>query len=299
MLYSACFDVRDGRNGFGVLTLKTLGKPDIAIDLSTLYALRNDFVTTTTVFNHVGMNIVTLEDGSDGSAAIWDVGINALEVALTNAMQVAATSYGWADTAGLAAIYSASTHNYGFVYPGHAFTAIQFSNGATRKLFGFAADFSGLSDAEGGTVPSNFIIEPVLTAVTTENVDGYIYEPKGISAAAPSPSGMQYGLARGRAPIFRDWTQQSEPRAKTLRGAATAAHPCTHQQLFESCRSVYPFIVIDGFGDGFDYAFRLRPEGAMWTTEACVRAGGDMDDALFDIHYRAFQLGSVRYEGSG
>jgi hypothetical protein len=54
---------------------------------------------------------------------------------------------------------------------------------------------------------------------------------------------------------------------------------------------VHPFVVIDGFGDGKDYVFRLRPDTCMFSTNVIRRSAGDMDDALFDVAYGTQLLG--------
>lgn len=294
MRYSASFDLRDSRHGFGTLTFSASGEVDFEIDLSSLIATSLDGGTIgVSVFNHYGMNTFVAEDGSSSEAAGFGLSGTPFAGVITDAMQSAAT---WPSPSGLVCTFNDTF--YTFNYFGSAFTQIAFSNGPTKRLFGFAGTVTDTLESITGTLLPNFLIDPVLSAVTMESADGYIYEPKGVSSAVASAAGMQYGLPRTKAPLFRNWVQQSEPRAKVIRGAATAAHPCTHQLLVESCRSVLPFAVIDGFGgdgEAQSYLFRLRPEGAMWSEQTCSRAGGEMDDAHFDVRYRAQQLGSFGY----
>ena len=290
MLYAAAFDLRDGRQGFGTVTFSSSGATDFELDL-TEDVVGDGLSGATRVFNHYGFEQVIGEDFNAITTATFGLSGVPFGVAMTEAMRDAAGDAGWSDFTELLCAFDGTT--YAFSYGGHAFSAIAFSNGATRRLFGFAANFSGSSSTVTGTTLPSFIIQPVLDGVTFERTDGYIYEPTGISSAAPSASGMQYGLFRARTPLFRNWVQQAEPREKVLHGQATSAHPGTHQQLFEACRSVYPFIVIDGFGDDYSYLFRLRPEGSIWSEDTCKRMRGDLDDALFTIRYRAQQIGQI------
>lgn len=292
MLYSAAFDLRDGRQGFGTLTLTKSGESDLVLDL-TQDVLGSGFSGASSVFNHYGFNDVMGEDLQSLSQATYGLSGQAFCLAMTNALQAAATDAGWPDPTSVYCAFDGGVA-YSFGYSGgNTFNEIVFETVATRNLFGFAGDFSGTSSSETGTALPNYLIQPALTAVTMEGTDGYIYEPSGVSSAKVSSSGTQYGLPRTLAPVYRDWVQQAEPRAKTIRGVEDSSHPGTHQLLFEACRSVYPFIVIDGFGDDYTYLFRLRPEGSVWSREACVRMGGDRNDALFNVRYRAQQLGSI------
>lgn len=291
MLYAASFDLRDGRHGFGSVTFRCASAEFTVALTSLVTTLANGQASS--VYNHVGTNQFAGEDGVILSEASYGFCTFSFADVFVEAMQTAAGATAWPDPSRLQVVGNGDP--YRFTYSDRLFTAIEFSNSAAMRLFGFTANFSGSAESVTGTGTPNFIISPILSAVTTEETNGYIYEPSKISAAATSAAGMQYGLARTQPPLFRNWMQQSETRAKTLRGQAIATHPCTHQLLVESCRSVYPFVVVDGFGDGFDYLFRLRPEGAMWTTNVCARAGGDMDDALFDIQYHAQQIASVTY----
>lgn len=290
MLYSAAFDLRDGRQGFGTVTLTKSGESDLVLDL-TEDVIGSGFSGASQVFNHYGFNDVIGED-LQPLEATYGLSNAVFCVAMTNALQAAAVDASWPDPLDLYCAFDGVRYTFGYS-EGNTFNGLVFSNTQTQRLFGFTGNFSGTSSSEEGTALPNYLIQPALTAVTMSGDDGYIYEPRGISSAKVSASGTQYGLPRALAPVYRNWIQQAEPRAKTIRGVEDASHPGTHQLLFESCRSVYPFIVIDGFGDDYTYLFRLRPQGSVWSQEACSRMGGDMDDALFNVRYQAQQLGSI------
>lgn len=291
MRYSAAFDLRDGRQGFGEVRLVKSGESDLVLSLAT-DVIGTGFSGNSPVFNHYGFSDVVGEDLLSLPQATYGLSGQAFCLAMTNALQAAATDEGWPDPTSVYCAFDGSRYSLGYS-GGNTFNEIVFSTPETMRLFGFAGDFSGTSSSVEGTTLPNYLIEPSLSAVTMEGTDGYIYEPSGVSSAKVSSSGTQYGLPRTLAPIYRDWIQQAEPRAKTIRGVEDSSHPGTHQLLFEACRSVYPFIVVDGFGDDYTYLFRLRPEGSVWSRESCVRIRGDMNDAIFNVRYRAQQLGSI------
>jgi len=285
MQYAAFFNVMDARHVLGSVTFSRSGSTDFTIDITSLRYVTLDGSRDVSVFNHYLMNTFVGEDGEAVPYAGRNLAAAGLGEAMTARMRDDAS---WPDVSQLYCEFNGST--YSFSYFSDAFTAIRFSNIHTRRLFGFADDFTGSAEVVTGTRLPNFIIEPVLSSITMEDTKGYVYEPTKISAAAMSAGGVQFGLTRSATPLYRDFVQQSETREKTLRDDAVPTHPFTHQLLFESCRSVLPFAVLDGFDDGFNYLFKLRPDGCLWDLTNCKRAGGEIDHALFDVGYRVQQL---------
>ena len=285
MQYSAFFNVQDARHDFGSVTFHTAGESAYEISIPALSSSTVVGGHLTTVFGHHYMPYFPDENGDEHIFnAGWGISRYAFEDVITQHMQTA----GWPDASQLFCGFDGTHYTFGYI--GHSFTQVAFSNIQTRRLFGFAEDFVGSASPVTGTLVPNFILQPVLTSITMKEGDGYPYEPEGIATAAMNMGGMQFGLTRPLTPRYRNWVQQAEPRAHVLRDNAVSAAPFTHQLLFESCRSVLPFVVLDGFDDGFNYLFKLRPSGCMWDLTSCKRNGGETDHALFDVHYRVQQL---------
>lgn len=296
--YIASFDVADYRNDIrdAGITFSRSGSSDFAIDVNSTQDTA-DGADVTSVFSHYGDNPWTDIVGVDADASTGirrSVADSPFSDLVTTLMRAAAAIAGWPNPSALSCTFSTTTLRYVFVYAGDAFDAIVFGNDANADLFGF----TGVNPTSGETVTADtvpmFVVVPELSAVSTPGTsDGIDYEPQLISASAIATMGAQFGITRSCVPTYRDWTQQSEPREKTLRFAAQASGgpKFSHQELFESCRCVLPFVVVDGFGDGQDYLMRLRSDTCLWSSAACRRAANDMDDAHFDVRYGAQVLG--------
>lgn len=295
--YLASFDVLDLRNGFGEITFRRSGSSSFVVELALADAPSALGSAPALVFNHYSdsewIDIVAV----DASASIEirrSLPAYSFSTVITSMMRTGAANASWPDFNTLTCTFSTTTFRYVFTYPGDAFDEIEFSNAATRNLFGF----TGVNPTAGETVTADttpmFAVQPELDAVSTPNAgDGIDYEPQQISASTIAAMGAQFGITRSCVPTYRDWTQQSEPREKVLRFAAqlSGGPKFSHQELFENCRCVLPFVVVDGFGDGQDYLMRLRPDTCLWSSATCKRAANDMDDAHFDVRYGAQVLG--------
>lgn len=284
--YSASVDLADPRNGLGSISIAPAdANPTITVNISTLTSDAVDGDAVVTIFNH---NYVALGlcVGEDREASTW-MRRNFSDSSLANrirvALQGAALTAGWGSDAGdLGVGFDPSSLQYDFDYAGN-FT-LTFSNIQTARLFGFGSlSYSGAAIHYSDITPWG-IIRPVLSAVSSPTPN---YEPEGIAVQAVSSSAAVSGLTRSIAPIYRDWVQQYETKQKTLRLSALDAHPFTHQELFETCRTNVPFVVVDGFGDGLDEVFFFRGEGANWK---CERAS-DGNDAQFHVSYKTVVAG--------
>jgi len=292
--YLASFDISDLRNAFlNVQFIKTGGGNfTVHIVNDVANAPVADLSVNTVVFNHYtnGLGHLIPEDAEQSSGPQSVYANQSWGALFQQRMRQIATAAGWADPNSLTCAYNLDTQRYTFGYSG-TFTNINFGSTSTHLLFGFSGSFSGSSSSVVGNITPSFVVVPSLTAVTTEGTDGYNYEPSGISMQAMSEYGSVFGLTRPAAPLFRGWTQQSEPKSKALRLSASGLF--SHQELFEKSRSVHPFVVRAGFGDGKDYVFKLRADACTWSSKTCKRAGGETDDALFDIVYNAQVLGVI------
>lgn len=291
MQYAPYFNVQDARHNLGTVTFSHASLPDFSVDITAMSYVTLEGSTSVTIFNHHELAFVVDEDGESDPNISRLLPATGFSNVVTGHMYTAANAAGWPDASpNLDCAFDGSL--YTFHYYGDAFSAIRFSNIHTMRLFGFADDFAGSAETVEGTRLPNFLINPELSAITMRETEGYIYEPTGISTSAISAGGVQFGLTRSAVPRYRDFVQQAEPRAKVLREHAVSTHPFTHQLLFESCRSVIPFAVINGFDDGLRYLFKLRPQGCVWDLKACTRVGGEMDHAIFNVNYRVQQLGT-------
>lgn len=292
--YLASFDIADPRNDFGTVRFVRSGGAEFTLDI--VADVANGPVvsgsTRTTIYNHytTGIGHFVAEDSESSTGLEYVAASQSWGQLFQERMRQAASAAGWSSPNTLTVSFDMDTHVYTFGYVGN-FNTIQFSTTAGRQLFGFSGNFSGSSNSVSSTLTPSFCIVPTLSAVTTNDVEGVNYEMPGISMQAVSEYGSVFGLTRTCSPLCRDWTQQSETKAKTIRLSAANAHPFTHQTLFEKGRSIHPFVVIDGFGDGKDYVFKLRPDACTWSSKACKRAGGELDDVSFDISYEAQVLG--------
>jgi hypothetical protein len=291
--YLPSFDITDDRNAFGTITFTRFPVGNFTLSIKTDIANSiNADSETIRVLNHYPTGIASAvgEDSEANAGLSHTAATQSFGALIQQRIRSAAIAASWANGNTLTCAYNTTTMRYTFGYGG-TLVSIAFSTTETRRLFGFSGDFSGSSSSVTGDITPSFAIQPTLSDVTTKDAEGVNYEPSGISTQTVSNAGSVFGLTRACVPLFRDWTQQSELKAKAIRMSASSTHPATHQALFERCRSVLPFVVVGGFGDGHDYVFKLRPDSCMWSTNVCKRASGETDDTAFDISYRTQVMG--------
>lgn len=285
--YAAAIDVSDPRNGLSTIAIATAGKTTISITVSTLTATSLEGNQTVTIFNH-GERALGNCLGEDRSESTWmRRGFSGLTLAgkILQAFQGAAIAASWGVDAGdLGVGFDPTTLVYDFSYS--ADITLTFGNADTARLFGFENLSNTGEEVHYSDIVPWGIIRPVLTAVSSPTPN---FEPDGIASQAVSASGNVTGLTRAISPIYRDWVQQYETKAKTLRLAADDAHPFTHQELFEVCRTNVPFTVVEGFGDLLREVFFFRADNSAWK---CERAS-DSNDAQFHISYKVVVAGQI------
>jgi hypothetical protein len=121
------------------------------------------------------------------------------------------------------------------------------------------------------------------------------YEPQSIANHLQTDAGEGFGISRSVSPVWRDWYQQFETKAKTYRVSADAGdtagdHPWTLQHLFEHCRGEYPFLVVEGFNESSSIeVFALRTEGTPFVPQRAAPAW----DAYFHVPFRCSVIGQV------
>ena len=287
-LYLASFDVADPTLALGTLTLATAGKPNIVVNLATVSQTTTDGTRTTTVWNHypvgLGQNV-----GEDIAATITAGNMFAnisFMQKLTALLQTAAGAAGWVLPANLSVNYSTATNRYFILYVTASITAT-FSTTGGAKLLGYATTTPPSGFTVLGTRAPNFSIETTLQGVSLPTPN---YEAQDISSQSISAAGSWFGMSRSCAPIYRDWIQQFEIKAKTMRLSAVAAHPFTLQELFERSRTRFPFVVVQGFGESFDEVFLLRAETSSFAKDV-VSFSSEASDVQYHVNFKTAVLG--------
>lgn len=289
--YLASFDTMTG--GFTGIQISSASKPTFTLQLNTLTDVPPLLTTvTTTVFNHINNNGLGLTFGQDAGTS-QNLGNSFGSLAFSAVLQLglrnAASAAGWGGTASnITVTFNNSTLQYTIGYS--ATLGVIFGTNDAR-LLGFGSVLSGASSYVSNRTP-DYIIAPSYPGVMTPGTrDGRNYEPSGITSQAVSGTGTVFGMWRPACPLYRDWTQQYEPPEKTERIRANpTVHPFTHQGLFEKCRTGIPFVVINGFGNGFNEVFFLRADKASaWMPEFASPGNA----AQSHIRYEAVVAGTI------
>lgn len=268
--------------GFTTVQISSSGQPSYTVTLGSLSAPTADSSGTCTVFNHslLGLGYAVGEDRSGSLAMQQGYAGHSLGGALQDALNDAQTTAGSTTTATV--VFNMTTLQYTFSFTASA--SINFGNDETARLFGFSGDQSAATSHVSDIVPWGVIV-PVLSDVSEPTPN---YEPEGIASQAVSAGNAVVGLSRSIVPIYRDWVQQYETKAKTLRLSADPdTHPFTHQELFEISRASLPFVVADAFGDSLQEVFYFRADASAWKCDRATTA----NDTQFHVHYRTVVAG--------
>lgn len=291
--YLASFDVSDPGNGFSYIQVAASGKTSFQVQVPSFSNGTWEGGNTCRVFNHysgLGLGRTASEDRRVPLQLSQSYGGDSFGFLTQNIIRAGATTAGWGTTAVNAltcAFTSSSTPVLRYTFGYNSAFAIAFGSAATASLYGFSSLTASGSASLVGDILPDFIIKPSLPAVSDPTTN---YEPDSITSQAVSGSGIAFGLSRSAAPLYRDWVQQYELRENTLRLAALTTAPFTHQELFESGRGMYPFVVQNGFGTGNDEVFILRAEGSNFKPD---RAAPGWD--VFHITYKTIVQGTILF----
>lgn len=256
MMYYASYDV--ALLALGNITLATSGKPNVVVNISAVTSTDAHSVASSLFLSHVHHG-VTGEDPA-ASTRFAHYAQLAFSDALQAAIQTEATAQGWTSVGSIDVSVANATGIWTFTY-GSAFT-LAWSTAAGAHFMSFAsASTTSSATSHAGTITPTYAVSPTLDGVSDPSVD---YEPSAIAERVVADSGDGFGISRSVSPLYRDWLQQYETKAKTLRRSADSTHPWTLQDLFEHCRTAYPFVVEGGFGSSAIEVFSLRSEGASW-----------------------------------
>lgn len=295
--YWAGFDISELT--LGTLTMATSGQSDVVITFSSMTGTDQNSASTSLMFP--GPNVGDAgEDYGDGwdfvgedpdstvrletyaDVPLWEV--------LQAALRAEATTQSWPSPTNITCSQSGTTGRGTITYS--AQITLTFSLAAGRRFLGYSADQTGSSSYTSDITP-DYIILPTALATSDPTTN---YEPAGVANHMQSDDGAGFGVSRTVAPLYRDWTQIYENKAKTLRlaapdGTTAGDHPWTFQALIEHCRGRFPFIVTGGFGEGYDEAFHLRTEGTNLDWRGIRASPGN--DAQFNIPFRCSVVGKV------
>lgn len=298
MIYTAPFDVAVHLAGTITITQTAAPNSSAVITLSTLSDTDADGLASS-VFTHYAA-------GASGSRYYSQDPLQALRhtgIAVGNlAMDLtAAINAVW--TPDITVTWSSTTGKYTFS-AAEAFT-IAWSAAATavgaQYIFGFAGDRTTASSHTGEYVAKFAIVTDLTATSVTGSATAQNYEPQGIGNHPIADDGRGYGLTRVVSPLYRDWVQQFEVPARCMRlsnglagGYLLAAYTpvygyWTFQELFEYCRGIWPFIVIDGFGKTYNEIFSLRTDGMSHELEPAALG----DATHFHINFKTVVDGEV------
>lgn len=276
--YFAGFDV--SLLTLGTMTIATAGESNAVVTLNGITGTAGDSSTSSLYSHTIGLSTIVGDD-PDATARFQNWNANSFDTDLQTAMRAAATTASWATPNGLSASYDSGTGLYTLGYT--TTFSLTFSVAAGRNLLGYSGTQSGGSSYLSDQTPT-YVVAPTLTNGVSEPTSNY--EPGNIASRATADDGTGYGISRTTSPLYRDWIQQYETRAKTLRLDVASTHPWSFQHLFEHCRTVYPVIVINGgFNDAFPYlAGYLREDGVQFKPERAT-PGNDLQWHIpFKIH---------------
>jgi hypothetical protein len=286
-MYSVAFDAADSDVSYGTLTVATAGKTSIVITFANLTATSMDATTTSSVFFHYDTisNLRITSQDPLGTTRRGEIATSPFAAAINAAMFTAATANSWSSPSSLVMGFNTSTGIYTFSYT--TTFSLTWTVAAGRALCGFSANQSGASSYTGTVVPT-FTLLPTLDAVCLNTPN---YEPDSIATHVVADDGGGFGTERYVSPIYRDWVQQFEVKAKTMRASAASTHPYTFQHLIEHARGRWPFIVLRGFGSdtALDEVFSLRTESTSWKPDRA----SFMDDAQFHIPFKTVVEGTL------
>lgn len=304
--YSAGFNLsaEHAASSVGTLTVKQSGETDLVVNLWQLAG--NDYLSVSSQdFWHsaffTGL-FVTAGNDVDASVRYPQYSTQGIETALRLKLTADAIAASWPGSTNFGFELRESVPAGETLARPHCWlgtqnglsVSYQFSTAAGAALFG-AAGTSLIGAATAHVFPNvpKFIVWPSVQHCGTPDAEngGNDREPSGIGTFALADDATGYGNSRFAAPLYRDWMQQYEVRARLLRKHAVAAHPFTFQHLFEHCRKGNPFYVAHGkFASYAEYEVFMLRDGGNSFSPIPASAG----DPLFHLPFRTVSIGSFQ-----
>lgn len=291
-MYLMPFDVREpqgqAQQSLGTLTLSTVGETDVVIDL-TAVASSGRYVYLH--YNGVGGSGWCIAADESGEPRLTkDFAEYGFDVALTAALQAAATTATWPNPSNLTASFRRDNTPIGYRlrYTGGTITAT-WSTDAGRALFGFSANVAVAAETLlADCVPTHCIVPTLLFA----SGDLLEYELDGTAShVIPEDNGAGTGTSSYNASVAMDFMQQFETRAKTKRLSAVTAHPESFERMVQYCRGERVFAVAYHRSTSHGgRVFALRTEGTRWRPERA----GTTNDAHFHVNFQTVVIGDFK-----
>lgn len=264
MIYTALFDA----SSLGTITLATVGESDVVLNLANLTANDSDSTASHLFWHSPAPGTFAFASVQTGSAlglfrktstTPWysavEAGLEALMGAWTTPTALEVT-WNWTDP-------HVTVPSYTIAWPVANFT-LTFSTAATAAIFGFTTLSNSGAQTYTGTACPTYVYVPTLSAGSEPTCE---YEPESIANHVSTDEGQGFGMSRTVSPLWQDWVQQFETKARTFKANAAATHPWTIQHLIEYCRGEWPFSLYrPGFGgpDAYVPAYYLRSEGTAF-----------------------------------
>lgn len=278
MIYCASLDTT--LLTLGTLTLSTSGKPDASVALGSISSATGN---NGTIITHACGMSTFVSQGQRAGSKFQEMSDQSIATALQALCVGAISIQGW--TAGITVTWSKTTGKFTFAYSPANF-GMAWSLAAGRKFCGFSGSQSGDDEYTSDQVP-DYVIVPTLDKTSDDTPNE---EVEGVASLGMSDDGNGFGIARYEGIVKRRWVQQFESKEKTLRLHAASSHTETFQRFREHCRTVFPFVVVDGFNDDSYYeCFRFTEAGATWKAERATPG----NDAQFHIAHDCIVEGRV------
>lgn len=278
VIYAPYFNAE--QMSLGTITLaRAGGYSDAVVNMSTGVAGTDYDSATSRIFSHLGGGIAGQDP--DTTERFRNFSRNSYASALETSINVAAGIASWPGSFTVAA--PGSSGGYAIAYSGGANFSITWSATAGRNLLGFTGNQSGAQSYTGSATPTYMVI----STLDYPSNDTTNYEPEAIGNHSISDNGSGYGISRTTSPLYRDFSQEYETKAKTLRLSASSSHPWTFQHLFEHCRGVWPFVLY--IVDQRQEVFSFRTEGIPFHPERATPG----NDAQFHIPFRCIAEGTI------
>lgn len=247
MFYAAGFDA--SKLPLGTLTMATAGKTSIVLNLSTGVLGNDASSATTSKFFHLHNFTTTAAfvdlygENRSNLLPTWS-GVCYIR-ALRTALRAAATTNSWTSPSGIDCTISLTTGFITISYPTANFS-LTWSLKAGRDLLGFSADQSGATSFTGTQVP-DYLLKPNLDFCSDIT---RFYESGSIATRAVPDDAISegFGMSRGRAPLYCEWTQQYLPEnlVDDTSVSLSSTTPFNMARLRKHCRGHFPFMIYNG-----------------------------------------------------
>lgn len=156
-----------------------------------------------------------------------------------------------------------------------AFVITASTNQLATEILGFYSLPTSSATSHVSDTQANYAIK----GIRGGRQDDKPYEPDDIADEGEATDGLHYGFADLTPPKYRDWVIPMETLEKTRKEEVTGTELWSWEHLYEHCRNINPFLLIDGAGS---HVYYLRGKHAGFNPQR-VRANYD---GLWHIPFR-------------